>query len=95
LQFVAQGIEIAAFETPLFPLSFPSFHQMLQTTRPLGRGLSAFGALPVSFHAQLILALTRDSEARKLVLNPISHLSMCESFEKPAHAETAGVQAHS
>jgi len=69
LQFVAQRVEIAAFESALLSLPLAGLHQMFQTPGAFGRGVSAFGTLLVSLHPQLVLPLPGYLHRCELVLN--------------------------
>lgn len=74
LQPVTQGVAITAFEAAFGPLPFPRFDEVLEAAGAFGGGLAAFGAALVALHAQLILALARDFQVRKLVVDPSSHI---------------------
>jgi hypothetical protein len=47
---------------------------VLQTPRALYRGLTALSAAMVTFHPQLVLALSRNRQIRKLIYNSFSHI---------------------
>jgi hypothetical protein len=63
-------------------LSFASADEVFQAARPLDRRLTAFGAPPVSEHAQLILALARDLQVSELVFDALVHVKWLSGSKK-------------
>ena len=81
LQPVAECVVVASLKPTLLSLPLARLDQVLQTPRALYGRLPTFCAPLVTQHAQLILALPRSPQVRKLIFNPFSHvyLSMCPS----------------
>jgi hypothetical protein len=73
LELIAQSIIVAPLEAAFLPLPFAGFDQVLQAAGALRGWFAAFGATPVSLHAQLVLPLAGNRQLRELVLNRSSH----------------------
>jgi len=70
---VTQRIVITPLQAAFLTLALASLDQVFQTTRPLCRGFSAFGATAFALFTQLVLALPGDCQTCEFVLNRSSH----------------------
>jgi hypothetical protein len=89
LKFVAEGVQVPAFEAALRALTLPGFDQVFNAARPLGGRGAAFGAAFVPLHAELVFPLSRNLQVRELVCYSLIHLvsPACSTMGSPERRE--------
>ena len=72
-QFVAHAVFVAALQAQIFTLALSNVDHVFEAHRPLLRRRSAEYAALLPLHTQLVPALWRDWQIRKLVIDLCRH----------------------